>query len=248
MDATRISPALILQSRPYRENDILVTAYTLHFGKLALVARGAKKLQSKLAGHLEPLTRADLMIIAGRGWDYVGGAAMTAAYHGLRADLNKLYYAGRALGLFNRLVKEDQADSRLFSLLADWLDLLDRWPADDFRTERGEFLYALFAWQFLARLGYEPQLRQCLECGRELRPGNHFDLLHGGVWCADCYAARKSRDGAVGNELAAVSDNVVKAIRFLTSHDLEQSSRLQISRKNAKELAALAGSFLIYHF
>jgi DNA repair protein RecO (recombination protein O) len=247
MEATKNSPALILQRRPYRENDSLVTAYTLNFGKLALVARGAKKLQSKLAGHLEPLTRADLMIIAGRGFDYVGAAAGADTYPGIRADLNKLYYAGRALGLFDRLVKESQADGRLFFLLADWLRLVNDYAAD-FSRERGGLFYAWFVWKFLAELGYGPQLYQCLQCGRELKPGNYFNLLNGGVLCRGCWEGEKRLSSPVRNELIPISDNVIKIMRFLINNDLAAAAKLTIFQKDIKELTALLDKFLIYHF
>jgi len=245
MEATKNSPAIILQRRPYRESDILITAYTLNFGKVSLVARGAKKLQSKMAGHLEPLTRADLMIVAGRGFDYVGGAVGLEAYVGIRRDLNKLYYAGRALGVFDHLVREDQTDSRLFSLLSDWLHLLNI-ETGDFTRMRGELFYGIFAWRFLSELGYAPQLRQCLRCGAELKPGNRFDLSSGGVLCADCYLTDKSTE--TGRELLPISDNAVKIMRFIIDRDPEEALKLKVSARDTKELLLLIDKFIVYHF
>lgn len=134
MDETKNTPAIILNRRPYREHDALVTVYTLSSGKLTLAARGVKKLKSKLAGHIEPLALADILIIRGRGLDYLGSAVARTVYRGIRNDLNKLYYAGRVINLFNRLVKEEQPDERLFFLLADWLEALD-----GFKVARGDY-------------------------------------------------------------------------------------------------------------
>jgi len=242
MEATRNSPALILQRRPYRESDILVTAYTLDFGKLTLVARGAKKLQSKLAGHLEPLTRADLMIVAGRGFDYVGGALTADAYPSIRADLNKLYYAGRALGLFDRLVGEGEADRELFFLLIEWLERLG--AQADCGRERGELYLAAFSLQLLGATGYRPRLDNCLDCGRPLQPGrNYFSLLYGGLVGGDCFDQRK--ETATGSDdLLKISDNCVKVLRLITQRNPEDLDKLKLDKKLSAELSHITESFI----
>jgi len=247
MEATKNSPALILQRRPYRENDSLITAYTLNFGKLSLVARGTKKLRSKLAGHLEPLTLTDLMIIKGRGLDYIGSAALTDSYPGIRADLNKLYYSGRILKLFDRLVRDSQTDGRLFFLLLEWLKFVDDYQAE-FSRSIGELLSLHFTWRFLRELGYEPALAKCLKCGQALSPGNYFDLLNGGILGESCYKNRDLSLSSGENQFRTISDNIIKILRFIMNNKLGETVKLNISRSDIKELSSLTDKFVIYHF
>jgi len=47
-------PAFVLHTRPYRETSMLVDAYTREHGKLALIARGARRPKSALRGMLLP--------------------------------------------------------------------------------------------------------------------------------------------------------------------------------------------------
>ena len=100
------SEAIIIKRNDWRENDSRVVLYTKNFGKLSLVARGVKKLSSKLAGHIEPISLVDAMILYGRSFDYLGSAVCQNAYFNLKNDLNALYFAGSALALFDQLVKE----------------------------------------------------------------------------------------------------------------------------------------------
>ncbi|MHB8904085.1 MAG: DNA repair protein RecO, partial [Patescibacteria group bacterium] len=195
MEESRNSAALILNRQNYKENDTLVTAYTKNFGKLNLVARGTKKIKSKLAAHLEPLILSDLMILKGRGRDYIGAAVLRKSYSDIRTDLNKIYYAGKALNLFNRLVKEGHPDERLFFLLTRWLDVLAEFQDIDFKKnkesksknsngdlskENGELLFSFFVFKFLAELGYQPELYHCLGCGKEVKAGkNNFNFKNG---------------------------------------------------------------------
>jgi len=251
MEATRNSLAIILKRSAYREADLLVTAYTRNFGRLALVARGAKKPGSKLAGHLEPLTLADLMIISGRGRDYVGGAVAVKAFSRLKGDLNKLYFAGRALKQFERLVRGNEKDERLFSFLVSWLEILDAAPVsakkdsspENLDRGSGELLAAFFIWKLLAELGYQPEMYQCLKCGRSIEPGkNYFDLKNGGLIDQDCYASRAPGAG----ECLAISDDCVKLVRFMLQEDPDQAGKMRINKKLSQELSTLSNAYLTY--
>jgi DNA repair protein RecO (recombination protein O) len=247
MEGSKNTSALILNRQPYREYDSLVTVYTLDYGKLLLIARGTKKLQSKLAGHLEPLTLADIMIISGKGRDYVGAALGREIYSDIRGDLNKLYYAGQAVKIFNRLVRDNQADQSLFFLLTDWLEVLNVFLS--LAKESGELLLASFSFQFLTELGYQPEIKKCLDCGSEIEPGkNYFHLLKGGVICASCQEKEKSEGDLTNSHLLAVSDNCLKIIRFILSNKFERIVKVKIDKKLAKELSTLADKFIQYHW
>lgn len=247
MEESRRTSALILNRQPYREYDSLVTVYTPDFGKLNLVARGTKKLQSKLAGHIEPLTLADIMIISGKGFDYLGSAVGREIYSDIRYDLNKLYYAGQVLKIFNRLVKEGEAEISLFFLLADWLEVLNNFFG--FTKENGELLQVFFTWQFLAVLGYKPEMYKCLVCGGEIKPGqNYFNLSRGGMVCQGCFESQRNSIDFVSAELLPISDNCVKIIRFILTGKFTQAEKIKMDKKLIRESATLVEGFLRYCF
>lgn len=249
MDETKNTPALILNRQDYKEADSLVTVYTPYFGKLTLVARGTKKLSSKLAGHIEPLTLADILIIRGRGFDYIGSAITRAAYLGIREDLNKLYYAGRAINLFSRLTKENQSDERLFFLLVTWLKILNDFYL--FTRESGELVLAFFTIKFLAELGYRPEMYQCLDCLNTISPGqNYFNLLGGGLVCGDCFEKKRlaGGGGVFRTELLTISDNCIKLMRFMVDNRFKSAEKLKTDNKTLKEFGGLLDKFILFHF
>lgn len=256
MDETKNTAALILNRQAYREDDSLVTVYTRLYGKLNLVARGTKKLQSKLAGHIEPLTLADIMIIRGKGYDYIGSALTRESYAGIRSDLNKLYYAGQALGLFNRLVKDSQADERLFFLLLTWLEVLNSFSgetkavaakASSLNKEEGDVLLSFFTLKFLKELGYQPEMFQCLSCGEKIKPkNNYFNLINGGLICSTCFAKEKVETDSQELNILAISDDGIKVIRFMINNDLESLEKLKITKKLIKEVTFLVNKFVSF--
>ncbi len=238
MDETKNTLAIILKRQSYRENDSLVIVYTKKFGKLSLVARGTKKTQSKLAGHLEPISLAEIMIIKGKGHDYIGSALGKEAFLNIKDDLNKLYYAGQAIRIFNRLIKDSQADERLFYLLKNWLELIN--TVDVLDKERGELFLGFFVIRLLSELGYSPEMSNCLVCKQKITPGNnYFNLQSGGVVDKDCFQAN--------NNLIKISDDTIKLIKFILNNKFNQSSKVKVNKKIIKELSSLTNNFLNYH-
>ena len=57
--------AIVLRHFAIGDADYLLTLYTPNRGKLRAVAKGARRVKSKLGGHLEPLMRTSLLITRG---------------------------------------------------------------------------------------------------------------------------------------------------------------------------------------
>lgn len=251
MEDNHNSLALVLDSRPYRENDILVSLYTQKFGRLSLIAKGAKKLSSKMAAHLEPLTLIKLMIIKGRGLDYVGAAVNENSFQGIKNDLTKIFYAGKIIFLFSSLVKDNEADPRLFSLLRRYLETIE--AEDNFSKEIGELFWLKFSLSFLKEIGYCPEMNNCLNCKKKLEKGlNYFDLKNGGVICSACLflseeGLRKEKSRFyLENEtnLLAVSNNCVLLIRYLL--DSDNKLKLKAGKSVVKETLKLVEKFILF--
>jgi len=246
MEASRKTQAIVLSRQDYRENDSLVGFYTLDYGKMYLIARGSKKLKSKLAGHLEPFNFVDLMIISGKSRDYVGSAILREPFLTLKNDLNSLYYAGQGVNWLNRLSEEGEPDQEIFSLIIGYLNFFNNKLNQALSQDEGELLFSFFIFKVLSKLGYKPQLQTCLNCEKKLRPGkNYFNLKNGGIICAPCFNQEKNQEKL---ELLTVSDNCVKLIRLIIDDDLPGISKLKIDKKIIKEASYLTKGFLNYRF
>ena len=248
MDESRHSSAIILNRSDYRESDSLVVAYTRYFGKLSLVARGTKKNRSKLAGHLEPMSLVDILIIKGKGFDYIGSALGTNAFLNLKDNLNKIYYCVLAFKWFNRLIKEGQSDERLFFLLLRWLEVLDTYPPEEFTKENGELFFIYFALKLMTELGYKPEMYECLSCRQKIEPGkNYFNLKNGGVICGNCFENDQKTQVINPAEILTISDNCIKLMRFIMDNRLDTAKKLKLDKRVIKELSVLTLSFLNFN-
>ncbi len=249
MEISRNAKALVLSRQDYREYDSLVLFYTLEYGRLALVARGTKKLKSKLSGHLEPFSLVDLMIVPGKGIDYAAGAITTENFSHLKQDLNSLYYAGQAVSWLKRLLEDAEPDEEIFSLIFNYFNLLDEHSSRSSLSQlEGELIFSFFIFKLLAVSGYQPQTSTCLSCQQALRPGNnYFNLKNGGLVCGSCYekqATNGQKDYQSGQEFLTISDNCVKLLRLIFSKEFSSINNLILNKKVIKELSILTKGFL----
>lgn len=117
--------AFILERRSFRENDGLITVYSEEKGRLSLMARGIKKKESKMVGHLEPFNLVNIVATRGENWDYLIGISTRNSFIDLKNNLDKLEASGSAFYWFKKIIKENQADKKVFTLLDDFLNSIN---------------------------------------------------------------------------------------------------------------------------
>jgi len=71
---TRLVKGIILRKQDYRESDRLFVIYTDELGKIEAVAKGVRKIKSKMAGHLELFSIVNLMVAPGKNYYQIAGA------------------------------------------------------------------------------------------------------------------------------------------------------------------------------
>ena len=240
MDETYRTKAIVLNRRPFNEDDTLVIIYSLDKGKLELVARGTRKIKSKLAGHLEPFCLAEIMVVRGRQYDYIGAAASENCYFNIKNNLAKIAAASQAINIFNRIIKPKQAEAEVFKLVKDFLDTLNRClPV----MVDQKLLANFFIFKLLIKLGHQPELYHCVKCRNKILPqGNKFDLAAGGLICQKCLTKFRSK-----NQLT-ISQNTIKILRLAEKSNFRELLKVKIDKKDEKEIKDIVGSFLNYHF
>ncbi len=191
--------AIVLRHADWGEADRLLTLFTREQGKLRVVAKGARKVLSRKAGHLEPFTRITLQLARGRELPIVSQVETLDAYLPIREDLLRTGYAAYALELLDRFTYDEEGgNSSLFRLLADTLARLSKEPD-------GWLAVRYYEMRLLDFLGFHPQLFTCANCERAILPEDQFfSPSAGGVVCPRC-----------GQGLPGVWPISVEALKYL---------------------------------
>src|SRR5512137_2502834 len=96
--------AVVLRHSDWGEADRLLTLYTRERGKVRALAKGARRIRSRKAGHLEPFTRVTLQLAKGRDLLIVSQADTLDAYLPLGANLVKTGLASYIVELLDRFI------------------------------------------------------------------------------------------------------------------------------------------------
>ena len=223
--------AIVLKHINLGEADRILTLYTPNFGKLRAVAKGVRKPQSRLAGHVELLTRSAMMIARGRNLDIVTQGQIIDSFLPLRNDLWKTGCALYLAELVDSFSEEQDENYPLYRL---FLDTLHRLESADV-----ELTLRYFEIQLLNYLGYRPQLQRCVKCTSTLEPTtNFFSADAGGVLCPAC---------GYSNPFARpLSVNALKVMRFFQSSGFAAASRMHLDSELSLELEQVMRHYLRY--
>jgi DNA repair protein RecO (recombination protein O) len=223
--------ALVLRHSDWGEADRFLSLYTRELGKQRAIAKGARKLRSRKAGHIEPFMRVALMLARGRDLWIVTQAETVDAYQPLREDLLLTGYAAYVIELLDRFTYEEGENRALFQLVTDTLDRLTR---DD-----PYLVLRYYEIRLLDLLGFRPELFYCVQCEREIRAEDQFfSAQHGGALCPEC--------GSHIPGARPISMQALKYLRHFQRSTYADAARAQIPPSIRGEIETLMNHYLTF--
>ena len=157
--------------------------YTPDHGRVGAVAKGVRRVKSRMGGRLEPLSRVRLVLHRGRGeLCTVSQADTLNAHAALRERRASLERGTQACEAVLRLLDSTESNRPAYNLLCHELGLLDQSAT---AATRGQAL--AFRLKLLLAAGFAPELASCAACGEAEHLGG-FSPSAGGVVCASCEA------------------------------------------------------------
>jgi len=224
--------AIIIKKIKLGEADRILTLYTPQLGKIRAVAKGVRRPRSKLAGHLELLTHSQVSLARGRNLDTVIGSQTINSFLPLKSDLKLTACALYAAELVDQFTADHIENHPLFQLL---LNTLERLCQDG----DNELTIRYFELHLLDKVGYRPQLQQCVSCRQLLKAAaNAFCPSAGGMLCPSCCLSQPLT--------YPVSVNALKVLRLLQSSDYSTVAKLEMNQELSGELEAVIRNYLKY--
>jgi len=224
--------AIIIKKFKLGEADRILTLYTPHLGKIRAVAKGVRRPRSKMSGHLELLTHSLISLARGRNLDTVTGCQTINSFLPLKTSLELTSCALYATELVDQFAADNVEDQPLFQLLFETLQRLCQ-------ANKNELVLRHFELHLLDRVGYRPQLYQCVSCRSTLQPTtNSFCPSVGGMLCPDC-----SQNQPLTYPLTV---NAQKVLRLLQNSDYNTASRLRIKPELSQELEVTMRDYFRY--
>lgn len=117
--------AIVLRRRDSGESDRRLTILSREAGKIDIIAKGARKAGSRLAGSSDPLTVAQLSLATGKRNMFITGTQPLKSFRGLRQDFERLQLALALAELFAGTLPYDEPAEDAYDLLLRSLEAVE---------------------------------------------------------------------------------------------------------------------------
>ncbi len=218
---------IVIRTSDYGESNKVVTIFTREWGKVGVMARGAKKPNSRLSAVTQLFTYGYFLVQKGTGLGSLQQGEMISSMRGIREDIFLTAYASYIVELTDKSTEDKKSNPFLFELLYQTLNYINE-------EYDPEILMHIFELKMLSVLGLHPILNQCSVCGST--DGNFsFSIREGGFICHRCLEKDPYH--------IKLSISVVKLLRLFYYFDLSRLGTISVKDDTKAELKRVISAY-----
>lgn len=203
-----LQDGFVLHYKLYRETSLILEIFTRDFGKLSVIAKGARRARSKFSGLLQPFRLLKLSWCGKSDLCTLTDAEIVPPL--IHLSSNALYCGFYLNELLNRFLHRNDPDDQLFSVYGQTLSLL----ASGNSIEQPLRIFELV---LLDQVGYGLQIEYEMENGKRIDPDKRYKYIieKGPV------EVKSGKDMVRGSTLIGLQD-----FKFVDSIALYEAKRL----------------------
>lgn len=235
MSTPEKSIAIVIRMADFSESSRVVTLYTRDFGKIAVIAKGAKRLKSPFEAALDLLTQCEVVFLrkSSSGLDILTEAQLRTRFRPRPGDLGSLYGGYYVAELLDALNEEYDSHPTLFDEASQALDRLAGAPRADLTLTRFELV-------ILREIGQLPTFDACVACDEPFGPQRPFTfkVTQGGLICSSCLIEDSPRSW--------ISSETVNLLQSLATESPVDWNSLSITSLQLKPIRAILNSTIAH--
>lgn len=217
---------IVVRNKEYKNASSLVTIYTEEFGKMVLIARGVKKLNSKNAGACQSLTLSEFTLVPRAGLSTLIKATYLDLYLNIKDNLLVEAVASYCLEYILLGTEENDPNREIYHNFKLTLAYLNQ-GYDPLKV-------LLFFQAFVLKInGCRVEVDSCVSCGTT-KGIKGVSLVNGGFVCHKCLSAY---------DYQFEKDTLI-AFRHLNKLRLDEIDKLKISDRDMRVLLPVMEAFV----
>jgi DNA repair protein RecO (recombination protein O) len=225
------SAAIVIRMADFSESSRVVTLFTREFGKVAAVAKGAKRPKSPFDAALDLLAACEVVFLrkSSSGLDILTEAQLLKRFRPRSGDLGSLYGGYYVAELLDALSEEYDAHPTLYDEAIGALERLQGEGRLDLTLTRFELV-------ILREIGQLPAFAECVACGEPVGSDRRFTfkVSQGGLICAECLIEESPRYW--------VSPGTASVVRALAEESPVAWQRVAVAPGQMQELRVILNS------
>lgn len=228
---------VVLKLGQFKESDLWVRIFSPSRGVMQAFAFGGLRSRRRFGGCLEPLSLVAFSIARNprRGYFFLREGSLLNRFANLHRDLTRMGMAVNCIKFLEAAHIGSPDAASAFCLLLETLKLLnDSHPVPS-------NLPLFFRCSLACRYGYEPDLKRCSLCGRDIGPGEpgSFHLEKGLLSCRSCAGKDETGIPLAGSSLQLMTD--------ILHGDPRSWTDLEVSLDEERQACRILDRFVRYH-
>lgn len=174
---------ITLRAVNYKDSDRILTIFTLEKGKIAVSARGVRKINAKMKQISEPFCFAESILAEKSGRYTVTEINSFDAFYPIRTDVFKYYAGMTALEITDAFLPDGLESAGHFVLLVEFLKKLA------YKSINPINLLIKFFYDVAEENGYGIKFSACGRCGKQIENRVFLSTKDGRCVCENCKKA-----------------------------------------------------------
>lgn len=229
--------AIVIRLADFSESSKVVTLFTREFGKLGMLAKGAKRQKNPFESAMDLLAESSIVFLRKQGaLSILTEASLKQRFRPPATDLASLYAGYYIAELLDALLEEADPHEELYEDTVEAIGLLQQ-------GNRRLRAVSRFEMRLLTELGQCPQFDHCLSCGAAIEDDAVDHLVHwvsqGGVLCDQCRV-----ETFRSLELSPAS---FRLLRRLADRDDPIDDTVSLNKRQVREVRSVLDQLIAYN-
>lgn len=219
--------AIVIRSTDYGEGNKIITLFTKTHGKISVMARGAKKVKSRMHGTTQMFSYGQYIIYLGKDMGTLNQADLHDYYQDIYYDIEKTAFAAYVVELADKVLEPREPNPYFFEQTLASIQHINKGKDLD-------IVARIFEMKVFQAAGYKPNLHKCTVCGSE-DSFVGFSVYHGGFICDE-------HEHDIENYIKLQS-HTIKLLRIFEQIDLRRLGDINVKPSTKSQLQLVTRSF-----
>jgi DNA repair protein RecO (recombination protein O) len=228
--------ALVIRQADWSESSRVVTLLTRDFGKISVVAKGARRLKSAFEAGLDLLSQCRIVFLrkSSSSLDILTESQLQKRFSPAAGSLKALYAGYYLCELLNGLTEPYDPHPALYDVCVETLARLSCDVEPLLPLTRFELV-------LLREMGQLPEFDACLACDRPVSDDSTFSfwVSQGGLLCADC--RRPEYDHL------PIHARTIEVLRRLATAEEAEAASMQPTADQLRQMRSITVAALCHH-
>ena len=214
----------------------MIVLFSEKYGKISAGTSVSERGKNKSNLALRPFTLGRYELFKNKDSYNINAAETLESFYSLGEDVDKYMAASYVLELTENILPEDQPAPGMFSLVREFLRLMEK------RRNAYGTLVVAFMIKALAVFGSAPVTDRCVRCGHD---GEYraFSVKDGGLVCAECLSSTDELDPLI----FGLTNDIISVIKFMETHPLRSLENLALPEGTENMLRRILRQYYSYH-